>query len=65
MNPQLRGRALVRLESGDNYRADLLIVDGLIHATRVEERIGDYCRPMADRAWPPYAIREIRWEEAV
>lgn len=60
-SPRTQGRALVLLRSGHNYRADLTIVDGLVHASKVEIRLGDYRRATADRAWPPNALREIRW----
>ncbi|MGH2875671.1 MAG: hypothetical protein ACRDLV_05420 [Solirubrobacteraceae bacterium] len=59
--PRTSGRALVRLRSGQAYRAELTIAGGLIHAVEVEQTIGGYRRRMADRAWPHGALLEVRW----
>jgi hypothetical protein len=68
--PRTEGPALVlTCEPRATYRAHLTLDAGLIHATEVELRRGAYedawFAPVADRAWTPREIREIRWLDRV
>jgi hypothetical protein len=61
------GRALVILQTGYTYVADVDIDHGLVHCTDVRLRLGRgedaWYRPVADRVWPARELREVRWLE--